>query len=53
MTVSLEILISDEDMNRLYAIKKKLGKDDLTPSEFALDILDRIAENAPSKGRVY
>ena len=40
MTVSLKILISDEDMNRLYAIKKKLGKDDLTPSEFALDILE-------------
>lgn len=38
--VKLEFYLSDADMDRLWAIKEKQGKDNLTGNEFAKEILE-------------
>lgn len=39
MAVKLEFYISDEDMDRLWAIKEAQGKRELTGNEFARELL--------------
>lgn len=39
MAVRLEFYISDEDMDRLWAIKEAQGKRELTGNEFAQELL--------------
>ena len=41
MAVRFEFYISDEDMDRLWAIKAKEGKDELTGNEYARLLLER------------
>lgn len=40
MSVKLEFYISDSDMDRLWAIKERQGKNDLTGNEFAKELLE-------------
>lgn len=40
MAVKLEFYISDEDMDRLWAVKEQQGKDGLTGNEFARELLE-------------
>lgn len=40
MAVKFEFYLADDDFNRLYAIKRKQGKDDLTGNEFARELLE-------------
>ena len=37
----LEFYISNEDLNRLVAIKRKQGKDKLTGNEFARELFEK------------
>lgn len=39
MAVELNFYLSDEDMERLWAIKKQKGENDLTGNEFAAKLL--------------
>lgn len=41
MAVKLEFYISDDNMDRLWAIKAKEGKDGLTGNEYAKMLLER------------
>ena len=41
MAVKLEFYISDDNMDRLWAIKAKEGKDELTGNEYAKMLLER------------
>lgn len=41
MAVRFEFYISDEDMDRLWALKEKEGKDELTGNEYAALLLER------------
>ena len=38
---TLEFYISNENLDRLFAIKKQQGKDDLTGNEFAKELLEK------------
>ena len=50
MSVKLEFYISDEDMDRLWAIKEKQGKDDMTGNQFAKELLaSKLHELHPRK----
>lgn len=40
MAVKLEFYLSDDNMDRLWAIKEKQKKDDLTGNEFAKELLE-------------
>lgn len=40
MAVKLEFYLSDEDMERLWAVKEKQGKDEMTGNEFAKELLE-------------
>ena len=40
MSVKLEFYISDNDMDRLWAIKEKQGKNHLNGNEFAKELLE-------------
>lgn len=40
MSVKLEFYISDNDMDRLWVIKDKQGKYNLTGNEFAKELLE-------------
>lgn len=40
MAVKLEFYISDNDCDRLFAIKKKRGEDDKTGNQFAKELLE-------------
>lgn len=42
MAVKFEFYLADDDFNRLYAIKSKQGKDDLTGNEFAKELLEAV-----------
>ena len=42
MAVKVEFYISDADYDRLYAIKEKQGKDNLTGNEFAKELLENV-----------
>lgn len=47
--VKLEFYITDEDFDRLYSIKKKQGKDDLSGNEFAKELLsDKLYALCPT-----
>ena len=37
----IEFYISNEDLDRLFAIKKKQGKDDITGNDFARELLEK------------
>lgn len=41
MAVKWEFYISDDNMDRLWAIKAKEGKDELTGNEYAKMLLER------------
>ena len=41
MAVRFEFYISDEDMDRLWALKEREGKDELTGNEYAALLLER------------
>lgn len=43
--VKLEFYISDNNMDRLWAIKEKQGKNDLTGNEFAKELLESTLYN--------
>lgn len=40
MSVKLDFYLSDNDMDRLWAIKKEKHKEDLTGNEFARELLE-------------
>lgn len=42
MAVKLEFCISEENMERLWAIKEAQGKNDLTGNEFAKELLESV-----------
>lgn len=42
MAVRLEFYLSDADVDRLYAVKEKQGKDDMTGNEFAKELLEGV-----------
>lgn len=50
MAVKLEFYISDENMDRLWAVKEKQGKSDMTGNEFAKELLEsRLYQLHPGK----
>lgn len=42
MAVKLEFYISEENMERLWAIKEAQGRNDLTGNEFAQELLESV-----------
>lgn len=42
MVVKLEFYISEENMERLWAIKEAQGRNDLTGNEFARELLESV-----------
>ena len=41
MATKLEFYLSDDDVERLFAVKEDSGKHDLTGNEFARELLER------------
>lgn len=42
MATKFEFYLSDEDTERLFAIKEDEGKDELTGNEFAKELLSKV-----------
>ena len=42
MSVRFDFYLSDDDTERLFAVKEDKGKDDLTGSEYARELLEGI-----------
>lgn len=50
MSVKFEFYLSEEDFDRLYAIKEKEGKEELTGNEFAKELIIReLHQRHPEK----